>query len=76
MKNSNRLKRSIALLVTVLMMASAFAGCGSNEDTKTDATEQATAVETASETATETATETASETKLPSSSEPDGIEWS
>ena len=55
-------KRRLAILVTVLMMASAFAGCGSNEDTKTDATEPATTVEATSETATETPSETASKT--------------
>ena len=60
---SKRLKRSLAMLVTVLMMASAFTACGSNEDAKTDTTESSTtSVETESKTESDTESETASDT--------------
>lgn len=46
------LKRSLAMLVTILMMVSVFAACSNKEETKTDATEKATVVETVEETTT------------------------
>jgi len=40
------LKRSMAMLMAVLMMAVAFTACGNDENTKTDSTEQVTTVAT------------------------------